>query len=425
MNSNDKTMTKQQRTTLWIIAAIAVLYFVLMIYPNSSSSEGGSVFSIFSNDEFITYPYVEKMLRGGSDIHETWGNLIIYGDYHYGYPFYFFSMLVLLPRRLMMGEAFFAARTTNILILRQMINVLPFLLSAGILVYYKTRFQSILKSVFLYVLILLIPSAVRSNIWWWHPDSLTFLFIALTFFFLQKDEYRIGKYFGWAAVACGMAVATKLLGLFFFLTIPLYLLIARSKKQYSWKNILKKAVLFVALMVLVVVLVNPFVWYQAPRTEMLEIQSFKQSELQEGYTHDDPYYYQKGPAFWEWTISTWFGSPVFMAFLLISMLVGITSSRDFRENIYLAAWVLPFTIYTLFLVAPKPDHYIFPALVPAYLAAVDIPEYLLRQWKELSTIKKYAAAALLIGVAVLLIGQLAFSLSADIPLYQQYLIQNM
>jgi hypothetical protein len=158
---------------------------------------------------------------------------------------------------------------------------------------------------------------------------------------------------------------------------------------------------------------------------MLEIQSFKQTELQEGYTHDDPYYYQKGPAFWEWTISMWFGSPTFMVFLMISMITGIFFKKDFRENIYLAAWVLPFTIYALFFVAPKPDHYIFPALVPAYLAAVDIPEYLLLQWKELSTVKKYAAAILLIGAAVLLIGQLAFSLSTDIPLYRQYLIQNM
>lgn len=425
MNANCTTMTQQQRRTLWIIAAIAALYFILMIFPNSSSSEGGSVFSIFSDDEFITYPYVEKMLRGGSDVHEIWGNLIIYGDYHYGYPFYFISMLVLLPRRLIMGEAFFAARTTNILILRQLINVLPFLLSAGILVYYKTRFQSILKSVFLFILILLIPSAVRSNIWWWHPDSLTFLFIALTFFFLQKDEYRIGKYFGWAAAACGMAVATKLLGLFFFLTIPLYLVIARSKNQYSWKKVLKKAVLFVGLMFLVVLLVNPFLWYEVPRTEMLEIQSFKQSELQEGYTHDDPYYYQKGPAFWEWTISTWFGSPLFITFLLISMIAGIATSKGFKGNIFLASWVLPFTMYSLFLVAPKPDHYIFPALLPAYLAAVDIPDYLLLQWKDLSTAKKYAAAVLLIGAAVLLIGQLAFSVSIDIPLYRQYLIQNM
>ncbi|HAF61762.1 MAG TPA: hypothetical protein DCK95_05505 [Anaerolineaceae bacterium] len=418
-------MTRQQKITLWVLIVVALVYFIIMIFPNSSSSEGGSVFSIFSDDEFITYPYVEKMLRGGSDIHETWGNLIIYGDYHYGYPFYFISMLVLLPRRLIMGDAFFADRTTNIVILRQMVNVVPFLLSTGILVYYKTKFRSTLKSIFLFILILIIPSAVRSNIWWWHPDSLTFLFIALTFLFLQKDEYRLGKYFSWAAVACGMAVATKLLGLFFFLTIPLYMLIARTKMDFAWKKILKKAFLFVLIMFVVVVLVNPFMWYEIPRNEMLEIQRFKQVELQEGYTHDDPYYYQKGPAFWEWTLSTWFGSPVFICFLMVSMLVGIVSTKGFNENIYLASWVIPFTLYALFLVAPKPDHYIYPALVPAYLTALDIPDYILQRWKTLPTLQKYVAGLLIIAVAFLLCQQVVFSLTADISLYQQYLVQNM
>ena len=136
-------LSKPQKITLLILFIFSVAYFWLFIPVNSSSSEGGSVFSIFSNDEYITYPYVEKMLRGGKDIHELWGNLIIYGDYHYGYPFYFLSTLVLLPRRILLGDAFFAARTTNILLLRQMINVLPMIAAAWILVYYKTHYRKV------------------------------------------------------------------------------------------------------------------------------------------------------------------------------------------------------------------------------------------------------------------------------------------
>ncbi|RJQ45077.1 MAG: hypothetical protein C4545_00220 [Anaerolineaceae bacterium] len=421
----EKKYSQQQRITLLILLILSVIYFVLFIPTNSSSREGGSVFSIFSNDEYITYPYVERMLTPGNDIHETWGNLIIYGDYHYGYPFYFLSMLVLLPRRIILGDAFFAARTTNIFILRQMINVLPIILAAGVMVYYKTRFKNILQSVVLFILLLSIPSVVRSNIWWWHPDSLTLLFIALTFLFLQLDDHRLGKHYYLAAIACGLAAATKLLGFFFFLTIPVYLLISMKKKNLEWRKIIGKALVFVFIMVAVIVLVNPFLWYKTPRNEMFAIQQFKSMELSQGYTHDDPYYYQKGPQFWDWTIRTWFGSAAFIGFLIISVIAGIFINKDFNENIYLATWSFPFILYALFFVAPKPDHYIFPALIPLFLAAGDIPAYIHAKWETLSKTARIFSLIVLGGISILLFQQVLFSILKDIPLYQQYLIENM
>ncbi len=420
-----KKISKEQKITLLILFSLSVVYFILFIPVNSSSSEGGSVFSIFSGDEYITYPYVEKMLRGGKDIHETWGNLIIYGDYHYGYPFYFLSMLVLLPRRIVLGDAFFAARTTNILILRQVINVLPMTLAAGILVYYKTRFRNIFQSSFLFLLILIVPSVVRSNIWWWHPDSITFLFIALTFLFLQKDGYRIGKNFFLAAGFCGLAAATKLLGFFFFLTIPVYLIIAVVKKKQPWQSALRNAFIFVFIMAIVIVLANPFLWYETPRNEMLAIQQFKSTELSQGYTHDDPYYYQKGPEFWLWTLENWFGSPFFLWALIMSVILGCFHKRYFNENIYLTTWSLPFMFYALFYVAPKPDHYIFPALMPLFLTAYDIPAYIIEKWKNLSKTARIFSTIILGGIFILLFQQILFCILKDTLLYQQYLIENM
>lgn len=418
-------LSKPQKITLLVLFIVSVAYFWLFIPVNSSSSEGGSVFSIFSNDEYITYPYVEKMLQGGKDIHELWGNLIIYGDYHYGYPFYFLSMLVLLPRRILLGDAFFAARTTNILLLRQMINVLPMIAAAWILVYYKTRYRKVFQSIFLFLFFLIVPSVVRSNIWWWHPDSLTFLFIALTFLFLQKDGYQLGKNFFLAAAMCGLAAATKLLGFFFFLTIPVYLLMARSKLSVAWKKIVQKALLFVCVMAAVIVLVNPFLWYETPRNEMIAIQQFKQTEIKEGYTNGDPETYQKGPVYWKWTLENWFGSPIFLCFLIVSVIVGCFHRNDFQENLYLATWSFPFLLYALFFVAPKPDHYIFPALMPIFLAVLDVPQMLLGKWKEFSKLQKGLAVFVLCAITVLLFMQVRFSMMTDIPTYQEYLRVNM
>ena len=420
---NKKIKFSQKKLALFLLTGIGLIYLILFISPNSSSSEGGSVFSIFSNDEYITYPYVEKMLTPGKDIHATWGNLIIYGDYHYGYPFYFLSMLVLLPRRIILGEVFFTQRTTNIFILRMCINVIPMLLTAGSMVYYKTRFRNALKSVVLFILLLSIPSVVRSNIWWWHPDSLTLLFIALTFLFLQLDDYQIGKYFYWAAVMCGLAVATKLLGFFFFLTIPVYLIISARKNKKPWHEIIANAFAFIIIMVVVIVLVNPFLWYEIPRNEMLAIQQFKASELRQGYTHDDPYYYQKGPQFWDWTIRTWFGPPVFIGFLIISLLAGLFGKKDFNENIYLATWSLPFLFYALYFVAPKPDHYILPALLPLFLTVFNLPD-LLRALKK-NKLQRIALVLTILLVGFFLLRQFTFSIPKDIQLVQQYLIQNL
>ncbi len=413
-------LSKPQKITLLILFIFSVAYFWLFIPVNSSSSEGGSVFSIFSNDEYITYPYVEKMLRGGKDIHELWGNLIIYGDYHYGYPFYFLSTLVLLPRRILLGDAFFAARTTNILLLRQMINVLPMIAAAWILVYYKTHYRKVFQSIFLFLFFLIVPSVVRSNIWWWHPDSLTFLFIALTFLFLQKDGYQLGKNFFLAAAMCGLAAATKLLGFFFFLTIPVYLLMARSKLGVAWKKIVQKALLFVCVMAAVIVLVNPFLWYETPRNEMIAIQQFKQIEIKEGYTNGDPETYQKGPVYWKWTLENWFGSPVFLCFLIVSVIVGCFHRNDFQENLYLATWSFPFLLYALFFVAPKPDHYLLPLLIPLYSAGFDLITPLTEWWKKGKSWQRGLAILGLLLIAYFLLGQFSYQIPKSLTQLSAY-----
>ena len=187
-------------------------------------------------DEAMIFPPIERMLSLQGDIHQMWGNLIVYGEYHYGYPFFFLSALVLLPLRLIRGPGFINDLPLNFLILRQMINVLPMILTAGILTWVQTHYRSLWKSVFIFLFILTIPAVVRSNMHWWHPDALMLLCIALTFFFLDRDEFRLGKNFYFAAIACGMASAIKLYGFFFFLAIPFYLLVVWRRNKLQLKR---------------------------------------------------------------------------------------------------------------------------------------------------------------------------------------------
>jgi len=365
-------MDRTQRTTLLILSLLGLVYFALFFIPNSSTLGSDNPIVYLDRDEYVTYPVVERMLAFEGDIHKIWGSLIIYGDYHYGYPFYFFSMLVLLPFRLVQGSAFFENIPFNILLLRQFINVLPMVLTAGAFTYVQTHFKFIWKSLLVFVLLLSIPAVVRSNLRWWHPDSLTLLCIALTFLFLDLDEFRLEKFFHLGAVVCGLATAIKLMGFFFFLAIPLYLLIAWRKKNHSINKILSSAGLFLLIMGAVIVLTNPFLFYRAPREEMLAIQSLKSAELSGGYPHDESPYYAKGPQYWRWTLKVSYARPWALLIFTAALVIGCLRGTHRENSWLLAAWSIPLAIYLLWFVSPKPDHYMLPLLVPLYSAITSL-----------------------------------------------------
>jgi 4-amino-4-deoxy-L-arabinose transferase-like glycosyltransferase len=371
-------------------------------------------------DEFVTYPIVERMLESSPNLSEAWGRLIIYGDYHYGYPFYFLSMLTLLPLRIIQGTDFYNHTEVNILILRQIISVLPMILAAGVLTYVITRFRKLWASLFTFLFILTIPAVVRSNMHWWHPDALMMLAIAISFHFLDLDEYRLGKYFLLAAAACGLVSAIKLYGFFFFLTIPVYLLLAWRRRGMAFKKIILSSLLFVGIMLIVIVLSNPFLFYKGPRGDMLDIQSYKSVELSEGYTHEKSLYYSLGPEYWRWTLTTYYGDPNFI--VLLFLLLGLAGVAIPDRDIYwlLLAWIVPVGIYLMWFVSPKPDHYLMPLLIPLYATVTTGVEIFTLGWTSDKRWARWAAYAGGAVYALILLAQCIFQISTDIHLYSAY-----
>jgi hypothetical protein len=413
-------MEKKQKRILWTLAALGLLYFALFWLPNASTLGSDNPIVYLDRDEYVTYPIVERMLAFEGDIHNIWGSLIVYGDYHYGYPFYFFSMLVLLPLRLIQGSAFFEHIPTNILLLRQFINVLPMTLSAGFLAFIHSHFRSWWKSLLIFALVLSVPAVVRNNLHWWHPDALMLLFIVLTFYFLERDDFRLGKHFYLAAATCGMAAAIKLMGFFFFLAIPLYLFLAWRKSHFALKKLAAAAALFVLVMAAVIVLSNPFLFYQAPRQEMLAIQSFKTEELSGGYTHDNSPYYAKGPQYWRWTLKVSYGRPQMMLAFAGLLLAGCVFGRRRSLNALIAAWSLPLAIYLLWFVAPKPDHYLLPLLIPLFSAGFDPVDPLLDLWKSGKAWQRGLAVLALALIAYLLLSQFNYQIPKSLSQLAAY-----
>ncbi len=365
-------MSPSQKRTFLVLLAVGLAVFVLFAWPNSLGARTESMLAATSIDEPVTYPYVVRMVTPPKDLREAVNRWLIYGDYHYGYPFYFLSSLSILPVVWAKGSAFVNFTWLNLLILRQLISVLPMLLAAGLLVYAQTRFESTRKSLLLFLLLLSIRAVVRSEIQWWHPDALSVLAVVVTLFFLQRDRLHFNHNFGWAAVACGLAAGIKLAGFFFAPAVFGYLLAGWLTRRLSLAKAALKAGLFIGLMALSLFLSNPFLVNSGARQEMLNIQLYKTQELDQGYTHDDPYYYQKGPQFWEWTLSNWYAHPLLLAVLLLSLLAGCIWGPNRLLNRLILAWIIPHAIYLLWFVSVKPDHYWLPVMLPLYSAALNL-----------------------------------------------------
>ncbi len=419
-------MAKQQRRTFLILSLLGLVYFILFLYPNTFGAGSEEILLSSSQDEYVTYPNVLQILTPGETFNDTRANLFLYEDYHYGYPFYALSALVLLPVRLIYGSDMSQHMQLNLTILREMISLLPMILAAGVLVYLQTRFKSTAKSVALFLFLLTVRGVVRNHIWWWHPDALAVLFVVLTLFCLDRDRLRFGRYFYFAAFFCGLSIAIKLLGFFFFLTIGVYILAGLLSKQIKPGRAAFVSALFVLVMTSVTVFSNPFVFSKDQRARLVLIQTQKQEELTKGYEHDDPMFYNKGPQWWVSTLEKWYGSPLFLAFLLASAAAGCFWGERRLLNMLILTWVVPYSIYLFYFVAVKPDHYWLPVMLPLFSTAFTFVDLLIQQGKAvqrpfLSRVNGWQKAALVV-VLMILVGQFGLNLarntSGNIAIYR-------
>jgi 4-amino-4-deoxy-L-arabinose transferase-like glycosyltransferase len=260
--------------------------------------------------------------------------LFIYEDYHYGYPFYALSALVLLVPRLVFGGSFAGHTRINLLLLRQMASVLPMILSIFVLVYIVTRFKSWARAVSMFVVLLLIPGVVKYNERFWHPDSLLLLFIVLTFYFLQRDRLRFGRNFYLAAVTCGLATATKLYGFFFFLAVGGYLLAGLVYRVLGFRKMILAGLLFVLTMSVTVLLANPFLIDSEARARMVAIMQDKNAEMAHGYNEPDlQHIYRTGLEVWMPFFEQHYTQGYFFFFLFLALAAGSLWGSETHLNV--------------------------------------------------------------------------------------------
>ncbi len=389
-----------QRRTFLTLTVIGAIYF-LAFAPFNYRLDPEARF-LMHPDEHIIYPDVAKVLviegSFADMVHkdlETW-------PFWYGFPYLPLSASVLIVPRLIFGNDYVSQVQLNIFLLRQFISVLPMILAIGLLVYLVTRFRSLPASVGLYLFLLLIPGVVKFNYRFWHPDSLILLLVVLTIFFLDRDRLRFGSNFFLAAVACGLATAIKLWGLFFFLTIAGTLLAGLIRKILTFRRMVALGAAFLGVMLLTIILTSPTLLAPQPFLSYAHGIQYESEVIARGYDEPDPTgVYQTGLTNWLPYFQKHYMEPYFFFFAFFALLAGSLLGSAQRLNRLFLSWCLVLTVYLVGFVAVKRYHYMLPLTVPLSAAPFLLPALAGEATRRgLSFLNKPAASLILWTVTV-------------------------
>jgi hypothetical protein len=406
-------MTPTQKNTFRILLIIGAVYFAAFIAPNLTGAREPEMLSIFEIDEFAQYEHAIRMLTPGDTLYQTARNFLIYLHYFYGYPFYFFSALAMLPLKLILGAEWTAVANTPLIVmtLRQMINVLPLIASAMLLVHMQTKFKSLWKSVALFVLLLILPGTVVNDLWW-HPDGLATLVVVLTLFFLDRDELRFGRNFWLAAVSCGVGAGVKYMGAFFVLAIPVYIVYGIVSKKLTWPKAIGKGALFVVIMLAALVISNPLLLLPQERAEIIAYQTLQWEQSSQGIilSNTESFFAEGYPT----DIRIHYGQPFFLLMAFAALGFGIARKETCLKSSIILAWCIPLSI-SIFNLATRRTHYWLPIMMPLFSTLVNLfPEEKLRFNGKVRDRGKMA-------LALLIVLQAALFIRTDVSVYSEQL----
>lgn len=366
-------MKNPSKRTLTVLLLISLAYFCAFIFPNNLGAKNVNMLAVFEIDEYAQYPAVESMLSGGDSLKQIVRNFLVYGHYFYGYPFFFISGIVLSPMRVIVGPDWSLHTQLNMLLLRQLVNVLPNLLSAMLLTFYVTHLQSLWKSALIFCILLITPALVNNG-FWWHPDGIGLLMVALVLVCLQLDDLHFGRFFILAAISAGIAAGIKYLGLFFFLSIPAYLLVGVYRKAITWREAIFKSLLFVGIMLLALVVTNPLLLLQE-RIELVSTQTRQFSRTSMGELIG------KQPFLEDGRLPSWlnaqYGSWPFMLLGLAGLAVGLKQRESRINALLMTLFILPLAAVIMRGALQRP-HYWLPVFLPlsasiAYILPDNLP----------------------------------------------------
>ncbi|HKI54975.1 MAG TPA: hypothetical protein VJ987_12685, partial [Anaerolineales bacterium] len=236
-------------------------------------------------------------------------------------------------------------------------------------------------------------------------------------FFIDRDNLLFERNFYLAAVCIGLAIGTKVIGVFFFLAIPAYLLVGFFSEKITWKQLIARALIFLGIMVATIIIINPFLFFPSQFARMIRILSGQSAAMSKGWT----LFYPKGPSSWLFIIENLYGQLIFIALALFALGLGIWKSNNRVHHLMIAMWAIPFGIYVLYTIAIKPTHFFLPILLPVYSSIIVLFEFpTLFKGEKIRPVRwVWSGLALLI-----ILSQFAIYIKKDLELYQNVLVRE-
>ncbi len=351
-------MTTTQKRIFALLLIMATAAFILFALPNAVASKNISMVQIFQPDEAGPLPYVFHMIAPAPSLNLALRHFVFYDYYYYGFPYFAVSALLILPLQWLgrLGDI-----PLVMLILRQFVSVLPMLAALLLLIYMQDGFRTY-RSPLLFLFLLCVPAVVENNSWW-HPDGITFLLVVLTIFFLKRDNLRFGGNFLLAAVMSGVATATKLVGVYFFLAVGLTLLLGLLLKKASWKKLVGMAFAFILTMGLAYLIANPFFFSHWARTAYQYILNKQGGLLENGY----------GVVYFKGLVASWplvhesYGELPFLLIALGAAIWGVWRGPQRLLHALILAWFVPISVTVFFLTHFKFQYWL-PVALPLFPA---------------------------------------------------------
>jgi hypothetical protein len=363
-------MTKAQKRLLLLLVVLGLAYFAVFIVPNSTGAKDATMLSAFEHDEFAQYPNVIHMLVGGTTIKQAVHNFLVYNHYYYGYPFYFFSAIAILPLKWILGAGWTSQTQTIVAVLRQTINVLPMILAAFLLVLDQLKSKSPWKALLSFLLLLSLPAVIGNNLWW-HPDSLLTLFSVLTILFLVKDDGKFGLYFYLSGIVCALAIGAKILGVLFVLTYASYLVYGLVAKKSSWKKTILSALLFLVVLVASVIVTNPLLVFPIEHKEVIAVFKTNLAESSQGFWLVGNGITNKLGEILG-TLNQYYGGLLLFFTALLTAIIGCFTKGKRLKYLIILTWVIGFMGYFVFFAFTLRPHYFIPAVLPLYITLLDV-----------------------------------------------------
>jgi hypothetical protein len=346
--------SNKKRPVIIISILFICTYFLLFIPLNLTGTKDPNMLAIFDIDEYMQFKQVIRLTTLQNSFYNSIRNVFAYGWYFYGYPFFVVSGLSILPVRIFSsffcgphaisytGDSILIDYTWAYMLILRQLNPLFYAVSIVLLVYLWNGFKSPAASVLLTIFLASLPSIFYSNTQW-HPDSMAVFFTVLTIFSLSRDDLRFGKWFYAAAVFCGLAAGIKVIGLFFFLTVPTYILMGFSNKRISLSGLLRHGIMFLLVMASTIIITNPLLLIPKGQEIIFDALRLQNERMSSG----SPEHYLQ--TWYTVALRDYYGFWWFYLLALCATLLGVLYDKSKRLlNIIILTWALPLSVYLLF-----------------------------------------------------------------------------